>query len=94
MMTDVFGDCIRVYDTLMRYFIKENFEVDIPCLVDQMKMVCWNCGEEKPNLLICSQCKHAKYCSKDCQNLDWKSGHKLMHTMAKKGHDSLLARKR
>ena len=85
MMTEVFGVAVLVYDKLMRYFIKEEFDMDIPSLVDQMKLVCWNCGEEKPNLLLCAQCKHAKYCSKDCQLSDWKSGHQLMHKMIKKG---------
>ena len=40
--------------------------------------VCWyarcRAGLMKP--LVCSQCKAAAYCSKDCQVKDWKAGHK------------------
>ena len=40
--------------------------------------VCWyarcRAGLKKP--LVCSQCKAAAYCSKDCQVKDWKAGHK------------------
>ena len=40
--------------------------------------VCWyarcRAGLKKP--LVCSQCKAAVYCSRDCQVKDWKAGHK------------------
>lgn len=26
----------------------------------------------------CSACKKVRYCSKECQTLDWKAGHKLV----------------
>ena len=29
-------------------------------------------------LLLCSGCKKAKYCSKECRRAGWKSGHKKM----------------
>ncbi|KAG8692373.1 hypothetical protein FRC08_009820 [Ceratobasidium sp. 394] len=35
--------------------------------------VCWACGKPgKPELLACSACKTAKYCSSACQRKDWK----------------------
>ncbi|KAG8774571.1 hypothetical protein FRC12_001912 [Ceratobasidium sp. 428] len=43
------------------------------------EFACWVCGSSgesgmygKPNLLRCGGCKKAKYCSKTCQQLDWK----------------------
>jgi hypothetical protein len=39
---------------------------------------CWNCGKSNQitTLQQCSRCKVAKYCGKQCQKEDWKSGHK------------------
>ena len=34
------------------------------------------CGAGLKKPLVCSQCKAAAYCSKDCQVKDWKAGHK------------------
>lgn len=36
--------------------------------------ICWQCGEEADN--CCSKCRSAKYCSKECQSLNWKNGHR------------------
>jgi len=38
--------------------------------------VCQNCGAHA-KVLQCSRCKDAFYCSKSCQQTDWKRGHKL-----------------
>ncbi|KAI1208093.1 uncharacterized protein F4807DRAFT_462177 [Annulohypoxylon truncatum] len=32
---------------------------------------CLSCRDNEPNLLRCSRCKMARYCSKDCQRYDW-----------------------
>jgi hypothetical protein len=35
---------------------------------------CWGCESPgKPELLTCSQCKKAKYCSTVCQRQDWRA---------------------
>ncbi|CAE7112491.1 unnamed protein product [Rhizoctonia solani] len=33
---------------------------------------CWKCGNTSRPLLVCTKCKRAKYCSKDCQVTHWK----------------------
>ncbi|CAG8759886.1 11082_t:CDS:1, partial [Dentiscutata heterogama] len=33
-------------------------------------------SEKKSQLLVCSGCGRANYCSKECQKNDWKNGHK------------------
>lgn len=33
---------------------------------------CHKCGKDDTKLLICSQCNNVKYCSQECQKLDWK----------------------
>ncbi|QRV91842.1 MYND Zn-finger protein [Ceratobasidium sp. AG-Ba] len=39
---------------------------------------CWVCyGAGKPNLMTCSGCKKAKYCSSACQKQDWKNHKKI-----------------
>ncbi|KAB5592330.1 MYND finger protein [Ceratobasidium theobromae] len=42
--------------------------------------VCWQCGGLRlgKQLKRCQQCKKARYCSKECQELHWKAEHKLM----------------
>ena len=39
---------------------------------------CWyaRCRARLKKPLVCSQCKSAAYCSRDCQVKDWKAGHK------------------
>ncbi|KAG8720900.1 hypothetical protein FRC09_008807 [Ceratobasidium sp. 395] len=40
----------------------------------QLTNVCWTCsGSGTPELLTCSECKRARYCSTECQRQDWKS---------------------
>jgi hypothetical protein len=33
--------------------------------------ICRNCGAAREKMLWCSQCKIVKYCSKECQKLNW-----------------------
>lgn len=40
---------------------------------------CWSCGvqeDQELELLRCSKCKTARYCSKDCQRQHWRDGHR------------------
>lgn len=37
---------------------------------------CFRCHTHLPKLLRCSGCQLVHYCSKECQKLDWKKGHR------------------
>lgn len=37
---------------------------------------CYQCGVKKEKMQKCSMCHKARYCSKECQTLHWKSSHK------------------
>ena len=37
---------------------------------------CAKCGSTGERLLLCGRCRTVSYCSKQCQKLDWKAGHK------------------
>ncbi|KAJ6560245.1 hypothetical protein B0H19DRAFT_1069918 [Mycena capillaripes] len=41
-----------------------------------MHVAAWSLRSAKQQLLSCASCLLSKYCSKDCQRQDWKSGHK------------------
>jgi len=41
------------------------------------KKTCKVCSVTLTKPFICSKCKKARYCGKDCQNKDWREGHKL-----------------
>jgi len=40
-------------------------------------LACSNCGKHWTRLLICSVCKFARYCSKECQKENWKEHKKV-----------------
>ena len=43
----------------------------------EVQVCCYaSCGARLKKPLVCSRCKAAAYCSKDCQVKDWKAGHK------------------
>ena len=46
----------------------------------EKKPLCWKCScpssSKKAKLMRCSRCKEAMYCSKECQVLSWRKGHK------------------
>ena len=37
---------------------------------------CAQCGVTPSNLSVCARCKAVSYCSKECQRVHWKAGHK------------------
>lgn len=46
---------------------------------DQHISLCWGCIKITQKLNYCSRCKQAKYCSKECQDDDWKQyGHQYL----------------
>ena len=72
--------CIKMYDILMREYIKREFEVVVQDIEEKWKERCWNCEKVDANstLKCCSVCKLAKYCSMECQKREWKV-HKVLH---------------
>jgi len=40
--------------------------------------VCWECMKVCKDSMVCSRCKAAQYCSRNCQTTAWKCGHKEM----------------
>ena len=45
---------------------------------------CLNCGKSNPKMNVCSKCKVAKYCSKECQKSHWKQHKSTCTTPAAK----------
>jgi len=72
----------HVYDTLMRHFIKEEFDLDIPDVSEEMEKKCWSCEAKSNDLKTCTGCKVARYCNKECLTADWNI-HKIAHKMTK-----------
>ena len=63
-------------------FVEQIFEASrAQIAADIFDNRCRNCGKEKSgegaNLLRCSRCSIAKYCSSKCQRADWKEHKKL-----------------
>ena len=69
---------VKMYDLLMRKFIKDEFQIEIQDLVAKWSNKCWTCYTPGEDLRKCTECKLAKYCGKECQKSDWKA-HKLLH---------------
>jgi len=77
---------VRMYDMLMRKYLKKEFGVEVQDLVSKWTKKCWfNCEKNMAgaapileDLKTCAQCKMAKYCGQSCQKADWKA-HKLLH---------------
>ena len=54
MSTEKLGLGIKVYDELMRHYIKTEFGADIPCVTEVMARLCWGCGQERGELKQCA----------------------------------------
>eukprot|EP00823_Brevimastigomonas_motovehiculus_P007960 TRINITY_DN712_c1_g2_i1.p1 TRINITY_DN712_c1_g2~~TRINITY_DN712_c1_g2_i1.p1 ORF type:complete len:347 (-),score=106.18 TRINITY_DN712_c1_g2_i1:1-1041(-) len=54
-------------------------EFDIlPCCVFCSSQLCFNIEPSRDSFKKCSRCGLKKYCSKDCQFVDWRMGHKQL----------------
>ena len=78
---------VKMYDLLMRKYLKGEFGVEVQDLVVKWAKKCWFCpsiqdvaaaAPKVEDLKTCTECKMAKYCGKECQKADWKA-HKLLH---------------
>lgn len=69
---------MMMYHSLMVVWLYTDFHVHPENLEEKWLTRCWGCHEVKPNLKSCTVCKCAKYCSKTCQEEDWKA-HKVLH---------------
>ena len=69
-----------LYDINMRKFIKEKYGVEIENLANKWIKLCWNCFATAQELKMCSKCRVARYCGKNCQVQDWKV-HKILHKL-------------
>ena len=81
--------CIKMYDILIKEYIKREFGVVPENLEEKWKGQCWSCeakAEGSNSLLCCSVCKLGRYCNAACQRKDWKV-HKVLHVQL----DSLVS---
>ena len=69
---------VRMYDLLMRDYLKRRFGAEPEDLEEKWSRRCWNCGRSPQVLKTCTACKRAKYCDVGCQQGEWKR-HKLLH---------------
>ena len=73
--------CIKMYDILMKEYIKREYNLVPENLEEKWKNQCWSCerkGQVNLALLCCSVCKLGRYCNAACQRKDWKV-HKVLH---------------
>ncbi|KAG8720489.1 hypothetical protein FRC09_009496 [Ceratobasidium sp. 395] len=63
-LEDIFGPGLALQDAQQ------------PISWDEPTDKCWQCGKTSGGLRGCHQCRKARYCSRDCQLMHWKSGHK------------------
>ena len=73
--------CIKMYDILMKEYIKQEYTVVPENLEEKWKNQCWSCEykvQTNLSLMCCSICKLGRYCNAECQRKDWKV-HKVLH---------------
>ena len=73
-----------IYDKLMRGHIKRRFGVEVTSIEEEMREVCWGCGEKEKSLNKCAKCGVAQYCGRECQKKDWDFIHKRLHKAQQK----------
>lgn len=73
-----------IYDKLMRGQIKRQYGVEVTSIEEEMREVCWGCGEKEKSLNKCAKCGVAKYCGRECQQKDWDFIHKRLHKTQQK----------
>lgn len=56
-------------ETYLRFQDEWQFRVPVP--LDQA-LTCWHCGKQEWRMKHCSTCRLATYCSRDCQEADWR----------------------
>ena len=61
--TCAFRPRLVIYDLMMRNYIKNKYNVEIPSLAEKWRRLCWNCFNPDDNLQCCSICKIAQYCT-------------------------------
>ncbi|KAG8712207.1 hypothetical protein FRC09_020122 [Ceratobasidium sp. 395] len=49
-----------------------------PISWDEPEDECWECGEMSEDLIECSRCMKARYCSQDCRVKHWQAEHKYI----------------
>lgn len=79
----------KLYDYLMRKFIKEEFDVEVVDIHEKWMKICWSCKANGANF-TCSTCQMAKYCGTICQKRDWKV-HKMIHDEIKRAKSLNIA---
>ena len=72
---------LKMYDILMREYVRRVHGKIVPDLDAKWKAQCWSCAtrKEPQALKLCTTCKLARYCDQACQKKDWKH-HKLLHS--------------
>ena len=73
-----------LYDKLMRGHIKRQYGVEVTSIEEEMREVCWGCGEKDKTLNRCAKCGVAQYCGRECQQRDWDFIHKRIHKVQQK----------
>lgn len=50
---------------------------------DGVNQLCWECNTRVENrkVQVCSRCKCAQYCGRECQKKSWQSGHKAVYNL-------------
>ena len=63
------------------------FRSDPSMQLTMVQVACSHCKEKRANCKTCGGCKTARYCSRQCQKLAWKQGHKPVCAEQRKVYD-------